>query len=69
MRGDPKELIVTLTESIHPDVLVMGSRGLGALKRVLMGSVSDHCVHHCNCPVLIVRIPEEEEKAPVPHVD
>jgi hypothetical protein len=33
----------------------MGSRGRGALKRTFLGSVSDYCVHHCDCPVVIVR--------------
>jgi hypothetical protein len=39
----------------------MGSRGLGALKRTFLGSVSDYCVHHCECPVAIVRFGQETE--------
>ncbi len=42
----------------HPhELLVMGSRGLGAAKRLLLGSVSDAVAHHVRCPVLIVRAP------------
>src|SRR5690242_2952827 len=37
------------------DLLVLGSRGLGFVKKMLLGSVSDYCVSHAECPVLIVR--------------
>ncbi|HEY1279272.1 MAG TPA: universal stress protein, partial [Acidimicrobiales bacterium] len=37
------------------DLLVIGSRGRGNLRGVLLGSVSRHCVHHAPCPVVIVR--------------
>jgi nucleotide-binding universal stress UspA family protein len=37
------------------DLLVVGSRGHGALAEVLLGSVSLHCATHAPCPVLIVR--------------
>jgi hypothetical protein len=39
--------------------LAEGSRGLGGLKRALMGSVSDSVVHHAHCPVLVVGVEEE----------
>ena len=37
------------------DLLVVGSRGLGGFKRLLLGSVSTQCAHHSRCPVVIVR--------------
>jgi nucleotide-binding universal stress UspA family protein len=37
------------------DLLVVGSREHGALAGMLLGSVSQHCVHHAGCPVLVVR--------------
>jgi nucleotide-binding universal stress UspA family protein len=36
------------------DLLVCGSRGWGAFRRVVLGSTSDHLVHHAPCPVLVV---------------
>ena len=48
------EILAYLDEE-RPDLLVMGSRGLSAGRRLFMGSVSDALVHHAPCPVLVVR--------------
>jgi nucleotide-binding universal stress UspA family protein len=53
--GRPDEQIVALAEEIGAGLIVMGNRGLGGLRRLLMGSVSDSVVRHAHCPVLIVR--------------
>jgi nucleotide-binding universal stress UspA family protein len=37
------------------DLLVVGSRGHGAFAGMLLGSVSEHCVAHASCPVVVVR--------------
>ncbi|KAK9156958.1 hypothetical protein Scep_003532 [Stephania cephalantha] len=60
MEGDPKEMICEAVENTRPDLLVLGSRGLGSLQRTFLGSVSDYCAHHAKCPVLIVR-PQSKE--------
>ena len=54
-RGVAEETIVRFAEEHDSDLIVMGSRGLGGFERMLLGSVSNHVVHHANCPVLIVR--------------
>jgi nucleotide-binding universal stress UspA family protein len=39
----------------NPDMLILGSRGLGSVERLMLGSVSDYVLHHCGSPVLVVR--------------
>jgi nucleotide-binding universal stress UspA family protein len=46
---------VLIDASAGADLLVVGSRGHGGLTEALLGSVSQHCVHHAPCPVVIVR--------------
>jgi nucleotide-binding universal stress UspA family protein len=53
--GDAGPMIVWVAEQIGADVVVVGSHGRGALKRMISGSVSEHVVHHSPCPVLVVR--------------
>jgi nucleotide-binding universal stress UspA family protein len=51
----PDRAIVELAEELGVGLMVVGSRGLGGLRRTLMGSVSDSVVRHSHCPVLVVR--------------
>ena len=51
--------IVELAEELGAGLVVVGSRGLGGIRRALMGSVSDSVVRHAHCPVLVVRREEE----------
>ncbi|GAB5589716.1 hypothetical protein Unana1_04616 [Umbelopsis nana] len=55
LKGDAKQEIVKLSKDIGADIIVIGSRGLGAVKRLTMGSTSDYCVHNAECPVVVVR--------------
>lgn len=52
--GEPGELICDLAKNQHADQIVMGSRGMGTVRRTLVGSVSDFCLHHSPVPVSIV---------------
>jgi nucleotide-binding universal stress UspA family protein len=47
--------IVDLAEELGIGLVVVGSRGLGGIRRTLMGSVSDSVARHAHCPVLIAR--------------
>jgi nucleotide-binding universal stress UspA family protein len=53
--GSPTAEIVALAEELGVGLIVIGSRGLGGIRRALMGSVSDAAVRHAHCPVLVVR--------------
>jgi nucleotide-binding universal stress UspA family protein len=53
--GDAKVMLPRFTESQKVDLLIVGSRGLGVVKSVILGSVSDACLKNCPCPVLVVR--------------
>ncbi|KAL7091000.1 hypothetical protein ACP275_12G077800 [Erythranthe tilingii] len=52
--GDPKDAICEAVEKQNIDLLVIGSHNQGALKRAILGSVSNYCVHNAKCQVLIV---------------
>jgi nucleotide-binding universal stress UspA family protein len=52
--------IVALAEELGVGLIVMGSRGLGGVRRALMGSVSDSVVRYAHCPVLVVRAQKEQ---------
>lgn len=52
--GDPAEAIVELAEARGADLIVVGSRSIGAIKRLLGQSVSDAVAHQARCDVLIV---------------
>ena len=53
--GRPVEEIITLADEIGAGLIVIGSRGLGGVRRLLLGSVSDSVVRYAHCPVLVVR--------------
>ncbi|EOA34516.1 hypothetical protein CARUB_v10022059mg [Capsella rubella] len=53
--GNPKEAICDAAEKLGVDLLVVGSNGKGAIQRTFLGSVSNYCVNHAKCPVLVVR--------------
>lgn len=53
--GDPGERICTVAGEVGADLVVMGSRHAGAIRRLIGGSVADEVTHHAPCPVLLTR--------------
>jgi nucleotide-binding universal stress UspA family protein len=57
--GRTQEVIADLAEEIGADLVVVGSRGMGTLKSLVVGSVSEGVVQLASCPVLVMREAEE----------
>ncbi len=53
--GRPGHHLVDKANDEKVDLIVMGTRGMGTIKRTIMGSVSDHVIHHAHCPVVVCR--------------
>ena len=53
VEGNPAAAL--LAASAGAELLVLGSRGHGGFVEALLGSVSQHCVHHATCPVVVIR--------------
>ena len=56
--GRPAEQIIALSEELGVGVVVVGSRGQSALRRAVLGSVSEDVVRYAHCPVFVVRAEE-----------
>lgn len=53
-RGNPGQIITELSVKNNCDIIIMGSRGLGSIKSVIVGSVSNYVIHHAKCPVFVI---------------
>ncbi len=53
--GKPGEAIIATAAEYKADLIVTGTRGMGTIRRTIMGSVSDYLVHHAHCPVVVCR--------------
>jgi len=53
--GSPGPALLAVAKKYNADLIVMGSRGLGPLKGLFMGSVSSYVTSHSSCPVLVVK--------------
>lgn len=49
------EAILTVAETRRASLIIMGTRGLGTLQGLLLGSVSHKVVQHSKCPVMLIR--------------
>jgi nucleotide-binding universal stress UspA family protein len=57
--GDPGHLLVEISERFGCDMVIMGARGVGALRAALLGSVSNSVLHAAKVPVTIVKAVED----------
>lgn len=60
VNGRPASVLLDEAAKWSPDLLLVGSRGLGPFTAALLGSVSDEVVDHAACPVIVVRRPSIE---------
>jgi nucleotide-binding universal stress UspA family protein len=52
--GEPADALIDVAESTKADLIVIGNRGMGGVKRFVLGSVPNKISHHAPCSVLIV---------------
>ena len=55
LQGNPGSTILDYCEKEKYDIIIMGSRGMGKFKELVLGSVSNKVLHHSSCPVMIIR--------------
>jgi nucleotide-binding universal stress UspA family protein len=60
VEGDARNVLCEAAERHHAEMLVVGNHGYGAIKRAVLGSVSDYCTHHAHCTVMIVKKPKHK---------
>ncbi|XP_076892265.1 universal stress protein PHOS34-like [Bidens hawaiensis] len=58
VEGDARNVLCDAVERHHATILAVGSHGHGAIKRAVLGSVSDYVTHHAHCTVMIVKKPK-----------
>lgn len=55
LEGNPASTILEFSQSEKYDVIIIGSRGMGKFKELILGSVSSKVIHHSTCPILLIR--------------
>lgn len=55
LQGNPASIILDYSKEEKFDLVIMGSRGMGKFKQLILGSVSSKIVHHSPCAILLIR--------------
>ncbi|AYO29618.1 universal stress protein [Biomaibacter acetigenes] len=55
MPGHPAEILIHIAEEGYYDLIVVADKGMGGVKRFLMGSISEAVARYAKCPVLIIK--------------
>ncbi|KAJ8302400.1 hypothetical protein KUTeg_021387 [Tegillarca granosa] len=55
-------VLIRIAKELDPLFIITGTRGMGTIRRTILGSVSDYLVHHSSCPVLVARHKEPHHK-------
>ena len=55
----PGEYICAVAKDKNADAIVLGTLGMGKIRRTILGSVSNYVLNHADCPVLVCRAPKE----------
>jgi nucleotide-binding universal stress UspA family protein len=55
VEGDPASKIIGYSEMEKIDIIIIGSRGMGKFKELILGSISNKVLHHAKCSVMLVR--------------
>lgn len=55
VQSHPARALLDTVRDLNANLLVLGNRGYSGFAEALLGSVSQHCVHHARCPTVIVR--------------
>lgn len=57
--GSPADVILDIVEERDVDLVIVGHRGFGPVRRLLLGSVSSKLAHHLTCALLLAPVPEQ----------
>jgi nucleotide-binding universal stress UspA family protein len=63
MEGDPRDVLVTAAQRFDPALTVVGRRGAGGLRSMLLGSTANHLVRHSSTNVAVVPAPDDQAPA------
>lgn len=58
--GEPAHVVARVAQERQCDLIVIGSHGRTGFRRILMGSTAEHIIRLAQCPVLTVKLPQEE---------